>query len=59
MARAEERDGRVTVHQGGKRRLYGFLDQVRDHWLTYRGSIADWPIDASGSEQTVFKASEC
>lgn len=34
-ARAEERDGKVTVHQGGKRRLYGFLDQVRDHWLTY------------------------
>ncbi|MEV0619142.1 methyltransferase domain-containing protein [Nonomuraea sp. NPDC050404] len=34
-ARAEERDGKVTVHQGGPRRLYGLLDQVRGHWLTY------------------------
>lgn len=32
-ARAEERDGEVTVHQGGPRRLYDLLDQVREHWL--------------------------
>ncbi|RBQ13848.1 protein-L-isoaspartate(D-aspartate) O-methyltransferase [Spongiactinospora rosea] len=32
-SRAEERDGVVTVHQGGPRRLWDYLDQVRDHWI--------------------------
>ncbi|MFB4267112.1 methyltransferase domain-containing protein [Nonomuraea sp. GTA35] len=32
-ARAEERDGKVIVHQGGPRRLYDLLDRVREYWL--------------------------
>lgn len=34
-ARAEERDGAVTVHQSGPRRLWGYLDEVRDHWVRH------------------------
>ncbi|PRX70061.1 protein-L-isoaspartate(D-aspartate) O-methyltransferase (PCMT) [Nonomuraea fuscirosea] len=44
-ARAEEREGDVTVHQGGPRRLWDHLDVVRDHWirhgeLPFRGARA-------------------
>ncbi len=44
-ARAEERDGEVTVHQGGPRRLWDRLDDVRDYWirhgeLPFRGARA-------------------
>ncbi|TYB61396.1 methyltransferase domain-containing protein [Nonomuraea sp. PA05] len=31
--RAEERDGKVVVHQGGPRRLHDLLDRVREQWL--------------------------
>ena len=34
-ARAEQRDGEVTVHQSGPRRLWDRLDEVRDHWIRY------------------------
>ncbi|PZG36215.1 protein-L-isoaspartate(D-aspartate) O-methyltransferase [Spongiactinospora gelatinilytica] len=34
-ARAEEHDGKVIVHQGGPRRLWDYLDQVRDHWIRH------------------------
>ncbi|RBQ19124.1 protein-L-isoaspartate(D-aspartate) O-methyltransferase [Spongiactinospora rosea] len=44
-ARAEERDDKVTVHQGGPRRLWDYLDEVRDYWirhgdLPFRGAEA-------------------
>ncbi|WP_308250647.1 methyltransferase domain-containing protein [Nonomuraea rhizosphaerae] len=32
-ARAEERDGAVSVHQSGPRRLWSYLDAVRDRWI--------------------------
>ncbi|MFI6907201.1 hypothetical protein ACIBKY_38485 [Nonomuraea sp. NPDC050394] len=34
-ARAEDHDGKVTVHQSGPRRLWDYLDQVRDFWLRH------------------------
>ncbi|GAA4530527.1 methyltransferase domain-containing protein [Nonomuraea ferruginea] len=34
-ARAEERDGEVIVHQSGPRRLWDYLDEVRDHWIRH------------------------
>ncbi|MFG1941666.1 methyltransferase domain-containing protein [Nonomuraea sp. NPDC048826] len=34
-ARGEERDGMVTVHQSGPRRLWDHLDEVRDHWIRH------------------------
>ncbi|MEV0622436.1 methyltransferase domain-containing protein [Nonomuraea sp. NPDC050404] len=36
--RAEETGGKVTIHQGGPRRLHSYLDQVREHWLQ-RGEL--------------------
>ncbi|MFC4014820.1 methyltransferase domain-containing protein [Nonomuraea purpurea] len=44
-ARAEERGGMVTVHQSGPRRLWSYLDAVRDRWirhgeLPFRGARA-------------------
>jgi protein-L-isoaspartate O-methyltransferase len=50
-ARAEERDDEVTVHQSGPRRLWDYLDEVRDYWIRhgevpFRGAWAT--IDPSG-----------
>ncbi|MEU4234836.1 HAD family hydrolase [Nonomuraea sp. NPDC026600] len=34
-ARAEQSGDQITIHQGGPRRLWNYLDEVRDMWLRH------------------------
>ncbi|MFI0422985.1 methyltransferase domain-containing protein [Spongiactinospora sp. 9N601] len=53
-ARAEEREGAVTVHQGGPRRLWDYLDDVRDYWVRH-GELPFRGAEATISPEGVIK----